>query len=150
MSDWSTVTSVATSHVPLTRSRPTQVPGTSVEPNSNLRPDEIEIGLGIHNESGNRRVSPIPPLDQLIPDLVKMITSTTDPEHSFVPFKNDGTDRVVLLVNNLGGLSELELGVIVRETKHALDARGIAVMRVLAGAFMVRVGARNITPLTRL
>ena len=70
-----------------------------------------------------------------------MITSTTDPEHSFVPFKNDGTDRVVLLVNNLGGLSELELGVIVRETKHALDARGIAVMRVLAGTFMVRVGA---------
>ncbi|KAL4063120.1 Dak1 domain-containing protein [Scleroderma citrinum] len=112
------------------------VPGTSVQPNNSLHTDEIEIGLGIHNESGNSRISPIPPLDELIPDLIKMITSTTDPEWSFVPFKNDETDRVVLLVNNLGGLSELELGVVVHETKRALVAQGISVLRVLAGTFM--------------
>lgn len=66
-----------------------------------------------------------------------MITSTIDPDRSFVPFKNDGTDCVVLFVNNLGGLSELELGAIVGEAKNALDKQGIKTMRVLAGSFMV-------------
>ncbi|KAG2366864.1 hypothetical protein BDR07DRAFT_1373204 [Suillus spraguei] len=59
-----------------------------------------------------------------------------DKERSFVPFKNDGTDRVVLLVNNLGGLSELELGGIVAEVKRALDKSGIKIMRLLSGSFM--------------
>ncbi|KAI6112694.1 dihydroxyacetone kinase [Pisolithus sp. B1] len=111
------------------------VPGTSVQDN-HLRVDEIEIGLGIHNESGNSRISPIPPLNKLIPDLLQLITSTTDPERSFLPFGNDGKDEVVLLVNNLGGLSELELGAIVNETKRALDNQRINVRRVLAGTFM--------------
>lgn len=113
-----------------------QVPGTAV-PDTRLGPNELEIGLGIHNESGHRRVSPVPPLNQLIPDLIHMITSTSDPDRSFVPFNNDGTDRIVLLVNNLGGLSELELGAIVGEAKSALDKQGIKTLRVLAGSFMV-------------
>ncbi|KAI6044289.1 dihydroxyacetone kinase [Pisolithus marmoratus] len=111
------------------------VPGTSVQDN-HLRADEIEIGLGIHNESGNSRISPIPALNKLVPDLLQLITSTTDPERAFVPFENDGKDEVVLLVNNLGGLSELELGAIVSETKQALDHQHINVRRVLAGTFM--------------
>ncbi|KIJ65709.1 hypothetical protein HYDPIDRAFT_187408 [Hydnomerulius pinastri MD-312] len=111
------------------------VPGTAV-PDASLGANEIEIGLGIHNESGHRRVSPVPPLNELIPSLLKMITSTTDPDRSFVPFENNGTDRVVLLINNLGGLSELELGAVVSEAKAQLDKEGIAVMRVLAGTFM--------------
>ncbi|KAF9221345.1 dihydroxyacetone kinase [Gyrodon lividus] len=111
------------------------VPGTAV-PDTHLGANELEIGLGIHNESGHRRVSPVPPLDELIPSLVKMLTSITDPDRSFVPFEKNGTDHVVLLVNNLGGLSELELGAIVGETKSVLDKRGITVRRVVAGSFM--------------
>ena len=65
-----------------------------------------EIGMGIHNEPGARRLSPIPPLHELIPQLIENLTSTSDPDRSFVPFKGRG-DRVVLLVNNLGGTSEL-------------------------------------------
>ncbi|KAG2127281.1 dihydroxyacetone kinase [Suillus bovinus] len=74
------------------------VPGTAIPIHIWVR-YELEIGLGIHNESGHQR--------------------------SFVPFKNDGTDRVVLLVNNLGGLSELELGGVVAEVRRALDKSGI-------------------------
>ncbi|KAG6330560.1 hypothetical protein ID866_8528 [Astraeus odoratus] len=111
------------------------VPGTAVQDN-HLRVDELEVGLGIHNESGVRRVSPVPPLNELIPSLLEMITSTTDPDRSYLPFEHNGNDRVVVLVNNLGGLSELELGVVVHETKRALDKQGITVQRVLAGTFM--------------
>jgi dihydroxyacetone kinase len=95
--------------------------------------------MGIHNESGNRRISPVPPLNELIPQLLALITSTADKERSFLPFQgNDLVNEVVLLVNNLGGLSELELGGIVAETRRALDKTRIIIKRVLSGSFMVK------------
>uniref|UniRef100_A0A8H8CIP2 Dihydroxyacetone kinase n=1 Tax=Psilocybe cubensis TaxID=181762 RepID=A0A8H8CIP2_PSICU len=110
-----------------------QVPGTAPM-TSDLAPTEIEIGLGIHNESGHTRLSPIPKLEHLIGQLLTFLTSTSDQDRSFVPFK--GEDNVVLLVNNLGGLSELELSGIVSEVKKQLDARGFITCRILAGTFM--------------
>lgn len=104
---------------------------------TDLGASEIEIGLGIHNESGHKRVSPIPPLSELLPQLIDLLTSTSDPERSFVPFK--GKDNIVLLVNNLGGLSELELGAVAGAARKALDAKGFTISRVLAGSFMVCV-----------
>ncbi|KAF7303561.1 Dihydroxyacetone kinase [Mycena indigotica] len=111
------------------------VPGTAA-PTHSILASEIEIGLGIHNEAGNQRISPIPPLSQLIPQLLDYITSTTDPERSFLPFKHDGKDEVVLLVNNLGGLSELELGGVVRAARDELAERKIVVSRVISGTIM--------------
>jgi dihydroxyacetone kinase len=91
--------------------------------------------MGIHNESGHNRLSPIPKLSELVPKLLDYLTSTSDPDRSFVPFK--GKDNVVVLVNNLGGISELELGGIVAEVRKELDARGFNTHRILAGTFMV-------------
>ena len=101
--------------------------------------------MGIHNEPGHRRLSPVPPLKELLPQLVEFLTATTDPERSFLPFKNDGTDRVVLLVNNLGGVSELELANVAGEARRALEAKGVTIERLVAGTFMVRppAGARE-------
>ncbi|KIP08807.1 hypothetical protein PHLGIDRAFT_116937, partial [Phlebiopsis gigantea 11061_1 CR5-6] len=110
------------------------VPGTAAG-ESHLGPTEIEIGMGIHNEPGARRLSPIPPLSELIPELVENLISTSDPDRSFVPFTGSG-DRVVLLVNNLGGTSELEMSAVVAEAKKGLAARGVQVERVIAGTFM--------------
>jgi dihydroxyacetone kinase len=93
--------------------------------------------MGIHNESGHERLAPAPPLKELIPKLLKMLTSTDDPERSFVPFHGK-KDDVVLLVNNLGGLSELELGGIVSQVREDLDGMGIGIRRVLSGNYMVR------------
>ncbi|KDR80673.1 hypothetical protein GALMADRAFT_135800 [Galerina marginata CBS 339.88] len=111
----------------------THVPGTAPM-TSDLSPSEIEVGLGIHNESGHSRLSPIPKLSDLISQLLEFLISTSDPDRSFAPFT--GKDNVVLLVNNLGGLSELELGGIVGEVRRQLDARGFTTSRVLAGTFM--------------
>jgi len=97
--------------------------------------------MGIHNESGHSRVSPIPKLDALVSQLLDFLTSTSDPDRSFVPFK--GKDNVVLLVNNLGGLSELELGGIVAEVRKQLDTRGFVISRILSGTFMVRNCAKD-------
>lgn len=110
------------------------MPGTAAG-KSHLSPSEIEIGMGIHNEPGNRRVSPVPPLKELIGQLLDFLTNTKDAERSFLPFR--GGDKVVLLVNNLGGTSELELGSVVSEARQGLEARGCTVERVVAGTFMV-------------
>lgn len=98
--------------------------------------------MGIHNEPGAKRLSPVPPLHELIPQLIENLTSTSDADRSFVPFTGKG-DRVVLLVNNLGGTSELEMGAVVTEAKKDLAARGLTVERVIAGTFMVRAPVRS-------
>jgi hypothetical protein len=46
-----------------------------------------------------------------------------DRQWSFVPSNNDVTDRVVVLVNNLGGLRERELGGVVAAKGRAPESR---------------------------
>jgi len=92
--------------------------------------------MGIHNEPGYKRTSPIPKLSELISELLSLLTSQ-ESDRAFVPFAESGNE-VVVLVNNLGGLSQLELGGIVKEAKKELDARGFTVQRLLSGTFMVR------------
>jgi dihydroxyacetone kinase len=104
---------------------------------AHLTSSEIEIGMGIHNEAGFQRVSPVPPLSKLVQTLLDLLLSQSDPERGFLSIQGSGKDNVVLLVNNLGGVSELELAGIARETITALSARGIRVLRVISGTFMV-------------
>jgi triose/dihydroxyacetone kinase / FAD-AMP lyase (cyclizing) len=98
---------------------------------------ETRLLLGIHNEPGHRRSSPIPTLDKLVEEMVEMLTNTTDPERSFLNFKHDGKDHVVLMVNNLGGTSELEMGAIAAAAVLEIRRRGFHIDRVLVGKFMV-------------
>ncbi|KLO12713.1 dihydroxyacetone kinase [Schizopora paradoxa] len=109
------------------------VPGTE-RSKSHLSAEEVEIGMGIHNEPGHSRIA-LPSLSELTAQLLNLITNTSDPERSFVPFKNDGSDEVVLVVNNLGGLSELEIGGIVKSSTSYLASK-MKIHRVLVGSFM--------------
>lgn len=58
---------------------------------------------------------PILPTADLVGQMLAKIVDTADTDRSFVPFRGDGNDEVVLLVNNLGSISELELGGIAHE-----------------------------------
>lgn len=64
-----------------------------------------------------------------------VLTSTTDKDRSFLPFRNQGSqnketvDQVILLINNLGSISELEMGVIVKSTSTWLLEKGFQVKR---------------------
>ncbi|KAG8922037.1 Dihydroxyacetone kinase 2, partial [Tulasnella sp. 417] len=111
------------------------VPGTE-EAESHLGADEIELGMGIHNEPGNQRLKPLPQLSKLVDQMLTMLISTTDKERSFVPFQNDGTDEVVLMVNNLGAVSELEMGAIAGEAVSWLKNHNFKTRRVLVGTYM--------------
>lgn len=93
--------------------------------------------MGIHNEPGNKRV-PLGRLDDLTSQLIELVTNTADSDRGFLRFENDGKDEVVLLVNNLGGMSELELSGVVSSAKKVLEDRKITAVRVISGSFMVR------------
>lgn len=59
-------------------------------------------------------MSPFPSVEDLISQLLNLICDQDDPERAFVKFVED--DDTVLLINNYGGLSNLELGALTQET----------------------------------
>lgn len=113
------------------------VPGTSKEEweESRLNSDEVEIGMGIHNEVGcGRKSGSNAQLPCLVKDMLQQILDTNDSDRNFLP---DQTHGIVLLVNNLGALSVLELGAIVSEVADQLRTQySMKIARVYSGTFM--------------
>ncbi|CAO2584698.1 Triokinase/FMN cyclase [Lemmus lemmus] len=105
------------------------VPGS--KPTFELAADEVELGLGIHGEAGVQRVK-MAPVDQIVTLMLDHMTNTSNVSH--VPVKSGSS--VVLIVNNLGGLSFLELGIIADAAIRLLEGRGVKVARALVGTFM--------------
>jgi dihydroxyacetone kinase len=97
-----------------------------------LKDGEVEIGMGIHNEQGSSREA------VELPELVrKMLAQMLDLNDKDRAFLNVNSNEVVLLVNNLGGVSVLEMGGIVSEVATQLEeGYGIRPVRVLSGTFM--------------
>jgi len=94
------------------------VPGTR-SGESHLGQNELELGMGIHNEPGTSKL-PLPKVSELVGTMLKTITDTTHSDRSFVPFKGDGSDEVVLMVNCLGAISQLEMSGITSEGECSL------------------------------
>ena len=95
-------------------------------PGFSLGPEELEMGLGIHGEKGVRREN-IRPADALVDDMLDVILA----DGGLRP-----TDRVVLLVNNLGGTTLMELAVVARRALHTLRSRGLVVERAWMGTLL--------------
>ncbi len=101
------------------------VPAVGV-PGFELGEDEIEWGLGIHGESGVEKTA-IEPADDIVKRLLDLIIADLG--------LTDGA-RVALLVNNLGGSSVSELGVVARAAVRHLRARRVDVVRGWTGTFL--------------
>ncbi|EGV63726.1 hypothetical protein PSN45_004205 [Yamadazyma tenuis] len=109
-----------------------------------LQPNEIEIGLGIHNEPGFVKLSSIPTNEALISDMLQYMLSQDDPERSYL--KYDSSDQFILLFNNLGGLPVIEEKALLFQTVTQLDRDyGIVPHRVLAGNFVTSLNASIFT-----
>ncbi len=108
------------------------VPGRAVSLEESLAPGEVEIGMGIHNEAGSERAK------VQLPELVKtMLSQLLDSQDKDRGFLNVNSNEVVLLVNNLGGVSVLELGGITAEVVGQLEkSYKIKPSRILAGTYM--------------
>ncbi|KAF2140723.1 uncharacterized protein K452DRAFT_273501 [Aplosporella prunicola CBS 121167] len=111
------------------------VPGRSVveSPVDDLREGEVEIGMGIHNEAGSERKQA--DLPALVKDMLAKMLDSSDKDRNFIQISE--TDETVLLVNNLGGVSPLEMGGISAEVVNQLEQDWkIKPARILTGTFM--------------
>ncbi|KAJ5035112.1 uncharacterized protein L3040_008372 [Drepanopeziza brunnea f. sp. 'multigermtubi'] len=108
------------------------VPGR--QNHDNIGEDVCVVGAGIHNEPAVEKVSPIPSVEDLISRLLDLICDQKDPERAFVKF-NEGDDTV-LLINNYGGLSNLELGALTEEVLSQLETKwDILPTKIYSGPF---------------
>ncbi|ETS83941.1 hypothetical protein PFICI_05817 [Pestalotiopsis fici W106-1] len=96
--------------------------------------DEIELGMGIHNEPGSMRLRPQPEIKQVVEIVLSRLLDTNDEDRGFVDFS--GAEDVVLMINNLGSLSVLELSAITWKIHEHLGRRGIKPSRTYSGTFM--------------
>lgn len=95
-------------------------------PSFELADDEIELGIGIHGEPGYRR-GKMEPADALIEEL-------------YVKVRDDlgvkSGDRVITLVNGMGGTPSSELYICHRRLCQLLDADGVKIERSMVGNYV--------------
>jgi phosphoenolpyruvate---glycerone phosphotransferase subunit DhaK len=87
--------------------------------------NEMEIGMGIHGESGIRR-GELRPADEVVDEMMKPILE----EQNFAP-----SDEVAVLVNGLGGTPQEELYILYRRVAQILNERDVKVFHVYVGEF---------------
>ncbi|KAF7512114.1 hypothetical protein GJ744_002276 [Endocarpon pusillum] len=112
------------------------VPGRAIPDTSsdeNIPQEEVEVGMGIHNEPGSHRVSAT--LPELIKIMLAQMLDPDDKDRAFVSISE--SDKVVLFINNLGGVSMLELGGIAAEVTLQLQKDyKLTPVRTISGAFL--------------
>lgn len=92
----------------------------------------IELGTGPHNEPGHERLSPAPSPGDLIDKMLRYCLDPKDTERAYVHFDSD--HETVLVVNNFGGMSCLEMGALVDEVLVQLVRKWhIKPARIFAG-----------------
>ena len=111
-----------------------KVPGRKFE--SELDDKKMELGMGIHNEPGVKVLDPIPSTDELIEkDMLPKLLDPEDKDRHFVDF--DKNDDVVLLINNLGGVSNFVISAIAAKTTEFLQKNyNITPVQTLTGTLM--------------
>ncbi|KAJ0264328.1 hypothetical protein HA466_0027000 [Hirschfeldia incana] len=96
-----------------------------------LGQEKMELGLGIHGEPGAAVVD-VQPVDVVVSHVLQQILS---PETNYVPITRG--NRVVLMVNGLGGTPLMELMIAAGKAVPKLQLEfGLAVDRVYTGLFM--------------
>ena len=103
-----------------------------------IKSDELELGLGIHGESGALTLK-FGGLSTVIPKMFDILYDV-DKDRDYVRFLHDDQQRdVAVMINNLGGTTPIEMGII---QKHVLlflnnDKRfKLNVQRVFSGPYM--------------
>ncbi len=104
-------------------------------PNFLLGDNEIELGLGIHGEPGKQRIA-LQPADVLVDQLITNILAAQP-----VPLNSS----VVLLVNNLGATTPMEIAICARRAVSILQSQGFVVERVYQGALMTSLETAGIS-----
>ncbi|KAF7161469.1 hypothetical protein CNMCM5623_007040 [Aspergillus felis] len=108
------------------------IPGRGV-PEDTIPDGEVEVGMGIHNEPGSHRMKFS--LPEVIKTMLLQILDHNDQDRTFLTHQPG--DEFVLLINNLGGVSTLELSGITDEVYRQLKKDfNIKPVRIIQGTFL--------------
>ncbi|KAI8804044.1 bifunctional ATP-dependent dihydroxyacetone kinase/FAD-AMP lyase-like protein [Cladochytrium replicatum] len=94
---------------------PCSLPG--LPPSFTLPADQMELGLGIHGEAGARRITLLSAAET-----TALCLDVAFGEGGYLDF-DPNDSNVVLLVNNLGGMTGLELSILVKEAFRYISKR---------------------------
>ena len=104
----------------------------AVEELERLPQGTMEIGMGIHNEPGCEKLET--DLPGAVKKMLAQLLDQNDKDRAYV--KIGKSDKTVMLMNNFGGLSNLEMGAIITETWNQLTKNyGIRPIRVVSGVY---------------
>ncbi|KAG6976314.1 hypothetical protein JG688_00001463 [Phytophthora aleatoria] len=109
--------------------KPCTLPGKE-DTSRELGDNEMEVGLGIHGEPGVAKCE-----QQDVPSLCRMLVDKISDQTSVGLGLKQGS-KAVLMVNNLGSTTNMELYVVAKYAVEALQAKGIEPERVMVGSFM--------------
>ncbi|MGV9412237.1 dihydroxyacetone kinase subunit DhaK [Nocardia sp. NPDC003693] len=110
-------------------------------PTFELGDDEMELGIGIHGEPGRQRL-PLAPAREVAGLLVEPLLAD-------LPFRRG--DRVLCLLNGMGGTPLLELYLMFDEVSRILRGHGIEIARSLVGPYITSLDMAGCSvTLTRL
>ncbi|KZT18852.1 DAK1/DegV-like protein [Neolentinus lepideus HHB14362 ss-1] len=105
------------------------------EEDATLAADECEIGMGLHNEPGVKKVK-IESAESLVREMLEAIFTSRE-DGAFV----GDSDDTILYINNLGGISQLEMSAVVDETLYQLESKKFHPLRVYCSSYMTSLNA---------
>ncbi len=127
-------------------------------PTFELGEDEIEIGIGIHGEPGRERMKwrPADEITELLalsiiedPPYTRKLREFDEEKGEWVeveltdePFK--AGDKVIAMVNGMGGTPIAELYVVYRKLAQICEAKGLTIVRNLVGNYITSLEMQGV------
>ncbi|XP_042213285.1 triokinase/FMN cyclase-like isoform X2 [Homarus americanus] len=99
----------------------------------------MELGLGVHGETGAATIKA-----GTLQEVVEMLLNHLTRKDSETRLDLQSGDKVAVIINNLGGLSQLELSNLTNEVVSQLKNRGVEVKRVYPGQLMTSLDMRGL------
>ncbi len=107
----------------------------------------VEFGLGIHGEPGAERMVRLPTADELARKMVDSLfaAQTSGAAAAASAASQSATAPLAVLVNGLGGISNLELSLFVHAALAALKEAGHSVRLLMAGSVCTSLDMRGVS-----
>ncbi len=96
------------------------------KPTFSLGDGEMEMGIGIHGEPGRERL-PLAPAHEIVGRMAETVIAD-------LPYRPG--DRVIVMVNGMGGTPLIELYLVYNELQRLCQSKGLAVVRRLVGNYI--------------
>ncbi|CAL4109001.1 unnamed protein product, partial [Meganyctiphanes norvegica] len=115
-----------------------RMPGAAA-PLFNVEDGHLELGLGVHGEAGAATLK-AGSASEVMSTLLKQLTRADSASRLDI----QRGDNVAVIVNNLGGTSEIEMAVMTKEVIEQLKNLGVKPQRVYIGGLMTSLDMRGI------